>query len=71
VNSKAVLAGIFGSLAATLLVARYTQGRGLWALSPQAIGIMTACVVVGAITLWGIWKSRQGVIEKSGDRVIR
>jgi solute:Na+ symporter, SSS family len=71
VNSQAVLAGIFGSLAATLLVSRYTQGHRLWVLSPQAIGIMTACIVVGLITLGGIGKSRRGVIEKSGDRVIR
>ena len=71
VNSRAVLAGIFCSLAATLLVSSYTQGHGFWVLSPQAIGIMTACVVVGVITMWGIGKSGRGMTEKSGDRVIR
>jgi SSS family solute:Na+ symporter len=69
VNSQAVLAGIFSSLAATLLVSRYTQGRGLWVLSPQAIGIVTACIVVGVITLWGIGRSSRRLIENSGDRV--
>jgi solute:Na+ symporter, SSS family len=62
VNSQAVLAGIFCSLAATLLVSRYTQGHGFWVLSPQAIGIMTACVVVGLITLWSKTRSGHRVI---------
>jgi len=51
VNSQAVLASIFAALAATLLVSHFTHGRGLWFLSPQAIGIMTACVIVGMVTL--------------------
>jgi SSS family solute:Na+ symporter len=63
VNSRAVLAGIFAALAATLSISRYTHGRGLWVLSPQAIGIVTACVVVGLITIWAMEK-------KSGDPVI-
>ena len=58
VNSRAVLSGIFGALAATLSISRYTQGRGLWVLSPQAIGILTAGVIVGLVTLWGIGKNR-------------
>jgi len=58
VNSRAVLAGIFVALAATLSISRYTHGRGLWVLSPQAIGIVTACVVVGLITMWGIGRNR-------------
>jgi SSS family solute:Na+ symporter len=71
VNSRAVLSGIFGALAATLSISRYTHGRGLWVLSPQAIGILTAAVIVGLVTLWGIGRSGHRVIEKSGDRVIR
>ena len=51
VDSKAVLASIFGALAATLLISRYTRGQGLWVLSPQAIGIATACLIVGLVTL--------------------
>jgi len=51
VNSQAVLVSIFAALAATLLVSHFTHGRGLWFLSPQAIGIMTACVIVGMVTL--------------------
>jgi solute:Na+ symporter, SSS family len=51
VNSQAVLAGIFGALAATLLISRYTRGQGLWVLSPQAIGIITACLIVGLVSL--------------------
>jgi SSS family solute:Na+ symporter len=58
VNSRAVLAGIFGSLAATVSTSMYTHGRGLWVLSPQAIGIVTACVVVGLATVWGTRKDR-------------
>jgi SSS family solute:Na+ symporter len=58
VNSRAVLAGIFAALAATLSISRYTHGHGLGVLSPQAIGIVTACVVVGLITMWGIGKNR-------------
>jgi SSS family solute:Na+ symporter len=61
VNSQAVLASIFSALAATLLISHYTQGRGLWVLSPQAIGIMTSGLVVGLVTL----------AKRSGDRVIR
>jgi SSS family solute:Na+ symporter len=50
VNSQAVLAGIVGALVATVLVSYYTQGRGLWVLSPQAIGIMTAFLIVTLTT---------------------
>jgi SSS family solute:Na+ symporter len=51
VNSGAVLASIFSALTATLLVSQYTHGRGLWILSPQAIGIATASFIVGLCTL--------------------
>jgi SSS family solute:Na+ symporter len=51
VDSQAVLASIFGALAATLLISRYTHGRGLWVLSPQAIGITTAGLIVSLVTL--------------------
>jgi SSS family solute:Na+ symporter len=56
VNSQAVLASIFSALAATLLVSNFTHGHGLWVLSPQAIGIVTACLVVGVITVLRIGK---------------
>ena len=51
VNSQAVLASIFGAVAATLLISHYTQGRGFWVLSPQAIGIITAGLIVSLGTL--------------------
>jgi SSS family solute:Na+ symporter len=57
VNSGAVLASIFGALAATLLVSRYTLGRGLGILSPQAIGIIIAAFIVGLGTLFKIGSS--------------
>jgi SSS family solute:Na+ symporter len=66
VNSRAVLAGIFGALAATLSISRYTHGRGLWVLSPQAIGIMTAGFIVCLVTLWGMGRSGRRVIERIG-----
>jgi SSS family solute:Na+ symporter len=59
VNSQAALASIFSALAATLLISHFTHGRGLWVLSPQAIGIITACFIVGLVTL----------VKRSGDRV--
>jgi len=68
VNSGAVLASIFGALAATLLVSRYTHGRGLWILSPQAIGIATACFIVGLVTLMKDRAGRSGIPE--GERAI-
>jgi SSS family solute:Na+ symporter len=70
VSSRAVLAGIFGALAATLSVSRYTHGRGLWVLSPQAIGIMTASAIVGLVTLARIGRSGHRAIGSSGDREI-
>ncbi|HLW52912.1 MAG TPA: sodium:solute symporter family protein [Candidatus Angelobacter sp.] len=54
VNSQAVLATIAGALAATLLISYYTHGRGLWLLSPQALGIMTAFLIVAVATILGI-----------------
>jgi SSS family solute:Na+ symporter len=52
VNSQAVLASIFGALTSTILISHYTQGHGWRVLSPQAMGIVTAFLIVSAITLW-------------------
>lgn len=65
VRSGAVLASIFGALAATLLVSRYTHGRGLWILSPQAIGIATACFIIGLGSFVKIGSSGHRIIERS------
>jgi Na+/proline symporter len=81
VRSGAVLASIFGALATTFLVSRYTHGRGLWILSPQAIGIATACLIVGLGTLMKNRVIRRSALDPNppkpggpaapaGDRVI-
>jgi SSS family solute:Na+ symporter len=46
VLSAAALSSIFAALAATLITIRVTQGHGVGVLSPQAIGIGTAAVVM-------------------------
>jgi SSS family solute:Na+ symporter len=46
VLSAAALSSIFAALAATLIVIRVTQGHGVGVLSPQAIGIGTAALVM-------------------------
>lgn len=46
VLSVATLSSIFAALAATLATIRLTHNAGLWLLSPQAIGIATAAVVM-------------------------
>jgi SSS family solute:Na+ symporter len=46
VLSVAALSSIFAALAATLLTIRLTHGAGVGVLSPQAIGILTAAVVM-------------------------
>jgi solute:Na+ symporter, SSS family len=51
VSANAVLAGIALAIATTLLVSHYTQGSGLWLLSPQAVGIAAAFVTVAVLTL--------------------
>jgi SSS family solute:Na+ symporter len=60
VNSQAVLASIFSALAATLLISHYSHGRGWWILSPQAIGIVTAGVVVCAATVLKVGRRSEG-----------
>jgi len=55
-SSQAVLASIFGALAGTLLISHYTQGRGLWVLSPQALGITIAFLIVALVKLLRIGK---------------
>jgi len=46
VLSAAALSSIFAALAATLTTMRMTEGKGIGVLSPQAIGIATAAVVM-------------------------
>jgi len=46
VLSSAALSSIFAALAATLITNRMTQGHGVGVLSPQAIGIGTAALVM-------------------------
>jgi len=46
VLSAAALSSIFAALAATLITIRVTQGHGVGVLSPQAIGITTAALVM-------------------------
>jgi solute:Na+ symporter, SSS family len=51
VRANAVLASIGFAIATTLLVSHYTQGSGVWILSPQATGIVAAFVTVVVLTL--------------------
>ena len=46
VLSAAALSSIFAALAATLTTMRMTEGKGIGVLSPQAIGIATAALVM-------------------------
>lgn len=46
VLAPAALSSIFAALVATLLTIHFTHGAGVWVLSPQAIGILTAGVVM-------------------------
>ena len=46
VASGAALASIFAAIASMLAAMRLTQNQGWWLLSPQAIGILTAAVVM-------------------------
>ncbi|HEY0162817.1 MAG TPA: sodium:solute symporter family protein [Edaphobacter sp.] len=46
VLATAAITSIFAALAATLLTIRLTHGTGVGVLSPQAIGILTAAVVM-------------------------
>ncbi|MBS1801259.1 MAG: sodium:solute symporter family protein [Acidobacteria bacterium] len=46
VLSAAALSSIFAALAATLVAIRVTHGSGVGVLSPQAIGILTAAIVM-------------------------
>jgi solute:Na+ symporter, SSS family len=46
VLSSAALSSIFAALAATLVTIRLTHGAGVGVLSPQAIGILTAAIVM-------------------------
>jgi SSS family solute:Na+ symporter len=46
VFSTAALASIGAAIASMLAAARLTQNHGWWLLSPQAIGILTAAVVM-------------------------
>jgi solute:Na+ symporter, SSS family len=51
VSSNAVLVSIAFAIATTLLVSRYTQGAGMWILSPQATGILAAFITLVVLTL--------------------
>jgi SSS family solute:Na+ symporter len=46
VVSRAAMASIFAAIASMLAAMRLTQNHGWWLLSPQAIGILTAAVVM-------------------------
>ncbi len=46
VLSSAALAGIFTAIVAMLAAMRVTQNRGWWLLSPEAIGILAAAIVM-------------------------
>jgi SSS family solute:Na+ symporter len=46
VMSRAALASIFAAIASMLAAMRLTQDHGWWLLSPQAIGILAAAVVM-------------------------
>jgi SSS family solute:Na+ symporter len=46
VVSRAALASIFAAIASMLAAMRLTQNQGWWLLSPQAIGILAAAVVM-------------------------
>jgi solute:Na+ symporter, SSS family len=46
VMSRAALASIFAAITSMLAAMRLTQNHGWWLLSPQAIGILTAAVVM-------------------------
>lgn len=45
-TSRAALASIAGGVGVTLAISRFTRGNGLWLLSPEAIGIGTAFVIM-------------------------
>jgi SSS family solute:Na+ symporter len=49
-TARAALASIAGAVGVTLAVSHFTQGSGLWLLSPQAIGIGTAFVIMAVIS---------------------
>jgi SSS family solute:Na+ symporter len=49
-TSRAALASIAGAVGVTLTVSHFTQGEGLWLLSPQAIGIGTAFVILVVVS---------------------
>ena len=51
VLAPAALSSIFAALAATLVSMHLTNNRGWWILSPQAIGILTAAVVMLAFRI--------------------
>ncbi|WP_051978359.1 sodium:solute symporter family protein [Edaphobacter aggregans] len=52
VLSAAALSSIFAALAATLVTMRLTHGVGFGVLSPQAIGILTAAIVMVAFRVF-------------------
>jgi len=45
-TSRAALASIAGAVGVTLAVSQFTRGEGFWFLSPQAIGIAAAFVIL-------------------------
>src|SRR5258708_5559003 len=45
-TSRAALASIAGAVGVTLAVSQFTRGEGVWLLSPQAIGIGAAFVIL-------------------------
>jgi len=45
-TSRAALASIAGAVGVTLAVSQFTRGEGFWLLSPQAIGIGAAFVIL-------------------------
>jgi SSS family solute:Na+ symporter len=68
VLSVAALSSIFAALAATLVAMRVTHGAGVGVLSPQAIGILTAAVVMALFRVFAPVlpkRTSQGTVERT------
>lgn len=64
VLAPAAITSIFAALIATLLTVRLTHGTGIGLLSPQAIGILTAAVVMTAFRILGPSAAAKTAVSK-------